>query len=291
MPLLYWPVIAVLGISVACVVNESQVGTSGLTACTIVPSLTPDCQSPSCLTWSQCLADPSQCFTSHTTVTVLRGKCILHEYVEVSSMVSLSIYGGRSEVNGTARENQVVVNCEYKEGGIGITAVIDFSLSGITMVECGVQGANRGFIGRELGFPYFALHFEGVNISLSFLFITNSTQFGLLCVNACSTSGIHDSVITHSNYRLLEKYMLEKVECSMDNRECGGSNVWVLFYETLVVITSIFIVKRTVISYGVSLRPSDIVYSGGAGISICLHQGLGYDVQITISRCNFTHSW
>ena len=84
--------------------------------------------------------------------------------------------------------------------------MIDFSLSGITMIECGVQGANRGSSGRELhvGFPYFALHvFEGVNVSLSFLFITNSTQIGLLCVNACGTSGIHDSVITHSNYRLL----------------------------------------------------------------------------------------
>ena len=84
--------------------------------------------------------------------------------------------------------------------------------------------------------------------------------------------------------------MQGKVECSVDNRECGGGNVWVLFYETSIVISSILIVEKTVISYGVNSRPSDLVYSGGAGISIRLYQGLGYDVQITISRCNFTHN-
>ena len=31
-------------------------------------------------------------------------------------------------------------------------------------------------------------------------------------------------------------------------------------------------------------------YTGGAGILIVLHQGLGYDVQITISRCYFTRN-
>ena len=116
MPLFYWRVVIVLSVSVASVVSESQVGTSGLTARTIVPLPIPDCWSPSCLTWSQCLADPSQCFTSHTIITMLGGEYILHEYVEVSSVVSLSIYGSRSEVNGSARENQVVVNCEHREG-------------------------------------------------------------------------------------------------------------------------------------------------------------------------------
>ena len=157
MPLLYWTVIIVLGISVTTVVSESQVGTSGLTARTIVPLPTPDCWSPSCLTWSQCLADPSQCFTSHTTVTIQPGKYILHEYVEVYGVISLSIYGSRSEVNGSARENQVVINCEYKEGGIEFTAVANFSLSGITVVHCGVLGVDRGLDDRDLAFVYFAL--------------------------------------------------------------------------------------------------------------------------------------
>ena len=200
MPLLYWLVITVLSISVANVVSESQLGTSGLTARTIVPSPTPDCWSPSCLTWSQCLVDPSQCFTSHTTVTMLPGEYILHEYVGVSCVVSLSIYGSRSAVNGSARENHVIVNCEYREGGIGFMNVTDFSLSGIIMVKCGVQGVNRGFRGRDLRFLYFALHvYEGINVTLSFLFITDSTQIGLLCVNLLGTSGIHDSVIIHSS--------------------------------------------------------------------------------------------
>ena len=223
MLLLYWSVTTVLSISVASVVSESQVGTSGLTARTIVPSPAPDCWSPSCLTWTQCLADPSQCFTSHTTVTMLRGEYFLHEYVAVSAVVSLSIYGSRSEVNGTARENQVVIDCEHSEGGIGFAAVINFSLSGITMVYCGVQGANIGFSGRELGFPYFALYiFEGFNVNFSFLFMNNSTRIGLLCINPHGTSGIHDSVITHSNYELLEKYMQGEVDCSVVAVMCGS---------------------------------------------------------------------
>ena len=98
MLLLFLPVIIVLSVSVADVVSEQQVGTSDLTERTIVPSSTTECWSPaSCLTWSQCLADPSQCFTSHTVVTMLRGEYILHEYVEVIDLVSTSIYGSRPE--------------------------------------------------------------------------------------------------------------------------------------------------------------------------------------------------
>ena len=156
MQLLYWPVI-VLSILVANVVSESQVGASGFTAHTIAPSPTPDCQSPSCLTWSQCLANFSQCFTNHSTVTLLHGEYILHEYVEVYRVESLSIYGSRAKVNGSARENRVIINCEYREGGIGIKAVANFSLSGITVVHCGVLGVDRGLDDRDLAFVYFAL--------------------------------------------------------------------------------------------------------------------------------------
>ena len=158
MPSLYWRVIIVLSVSVASVVSESQVGTSGLTARTIVPSPTPDCWNPSCLTWSQCLADPSRHFTSHTTVTMLPGEYVLHECVRVSRVGSLSIYGSRSEVNGSARENQVIINCEYREGGIGFINVTDFSLSGITIVKCGVKGLHIRFSNGAFFPPYFALH-------------------------------------------------------------------------------------------------------------------------------------
>ena len=92
MLLYYWPLTIVLSVSVANVVSEPQVGTSGLTVRTIVSSPAPDCQSPSCLTWSQCLEDSSQCFTSHTTVTMLCGEYILHEFVEVFGVVSLSLW-------------------------------------------------------------------------------------------------------------------------------------------------------------------------------------------------------
>ena len=83
-----WATVMSHGTDHSTVVSESQVGASGLTACSIVPSPTPDCKSPSCLTWSsQCLADPSQCFTSHTTVTLLHGEYILHEYIGVYGVV------------------------------------------------------------------------------------------------------------------------------------------------------------------------------------------------------------
>ena len=216
-----WSVGIVLSISFATVVSVSQVGTSGLTARIIVPSPRPDCQSPSCLMWSQCLADPSQCFTSHTTVTMQPGEYILHDYVAVHGVVSLSIYGSRSAVNGSASENPVVINCEYRKGGIGFTGVADFSLSRITMIYCGVQGVNRGFSDKDLAPPYFALHLsEGFNVNLSHLYITNSTQVGLLCINLRGSSSIKDSVFTYNNYRLLEKYMKEEVQCSVDSWEC-----------------------------------------------------------------------
>ena len=133
MPLLYWTVTNVFSISVTPVVSESQVGTSGLTERFIVDPLpTPDCWSSSCLTWSQCLANPSQCFSSYTTVTIQPGEYVLHEYADVFDVVSLTLYGCRSELNGSARKNQVVINCEYREDGIGFTNVTNFSLSGIT---------------------------------------------------------------------------------------------------------------------------------------------------------------
>ena len=294
MPSLYWPVIIVLSISVASVVSELQVDTSGLTARTIVPSPTPDCWSPSCLTWSQCLADPAQCFTSHTTVTMLHGEYILHEYVGVHGVVSLSIYGSRSEVNGSVRENQVIINCEYREGGIGFSPRMDFSLSGITMLHCGVQGVNGDFGDWEhqLRVSYFALYvFEGINVNISFLFIANSTQIGLLCINVRGT--IQDSVITRSNYRLLGRYMQGEVKCSEDNWECGGSNVWVLFIKPYLKDTSNvsnFIVERTTISDGVNLIEEINIkglFSSGAGIAIYLAPRLVYDVHIIIAKCNF----
>ena len=292
MCLLFWLVILLLSVSVADVVSEPQVGTSGLRVRTIVPSPT-DCRSPaSCLTWSQCLSDTSQCFTSHTNVTMLRGEYILHEFLAVSGVVSLSIYGSRSEVNGSAMENQVVINCEYKEGGIGFENVTHLSLSGITMVYCGVQGLKSGFQDTELGFPYFALQIvEGVNVNLSFLSIINSTQIGLLCITIRDTSAIQDSVFSHSNYRLLERYMQGEVECSEDDWECRGINVWVNFFNPLIKVASNvskFVIERTKISHGINLIPKFSSFSMSAGIAFYFN--LEYVVHITIDECYVTHN-
>jgi len=87
----------------------------------------------------------------------------------VFGVVSLSIYGSRPEVNGSALENQVIINCEYREGGIRFKNVTDFSLSGITTVYCGVKGVNNDFRSRLLQLLYFALHIHyGFNVNLSF---------------------------------------------------------------------------------------------------------------------------
>ena len=295
MLLLFWLVILLLSVSVADVVSEPQVGTSGLTVRTIVPSPTTDCRSPaSCLTWSQCLEDTSQCFTSHTTVTMHGGEYILHKFVAVSDVVSLSIHGSGSAVNGTAMENQVVINCEYKEGGIGFMNVTDLSIAGITMVYCGVQGINNGFQDTELGFSYFALQIvEGVNVNLSLLSIINSTQVGLLCINILGTSAIQDSVFSHSNYRLLERYMQGKVKCSEDDWECRGINVWVNFFNPLIKIASNvsnFVIERTKISHGINLIPKFSSFSMSAGIAFYFKLNLEYVVYITIDECYVTHN-
>ena len=292
---LFWPVIIVLTVSVADVVSKSEVGTSGLTEHTIVPSSTTECwSSASCLTWSQCLADPSQCFTSHTNVTIKQGDYNLHKYLRVSGVVSLSIYGSKSEVNGSARGNQVVINCEYREGGIGFMNVTDLSLSGITMVYCGVQGAKSARLRDKLGSAYYALQiFDMVNVNLRFLFIINSTQIGLLCINVQGTSAIQDSAITHSNYRLLEKYMQGEVDCSVDDWECHGVNVWVFYVNPAIKVSSNvskFVVERTKISYGVNLTPMDHIFPMNAGISFYINPGLEYDVHITIGKCNITNN-
>ena len=157
-----------------------------------------------------------------------------------------------------------------------------------------MQGLNIGFRKGEFSFPYFALHIsEGVNVRLSFLFITNSTQIGLLCHNLLGTSGIHDSVITHSNYRLLEKYMQGEVECLKNDWECRGCNMWVTFFNPLIIVASNiskFIVERTKIFYGVNLKPTDSQFSGGAGALVHLTPSLKYDVKITIAKCHFMNN-
>ena len=71
----------------------------------------------------------------------------------------------------------------------------------------------------------------------------------------------------------------------MDNWECGGSNVWILFVKSLTkvaLIISNFTVERTEISYGVNFRPRISLYSNGAGVILHLDHVLGYDIQITI---------
>ena len=274
MCLLFWLVILLLSVSVADVVSEPQVGTSHLTVRTIVPSPT-DCRSlVSCLTWSQCLSDTSQCFTSHTTVTMHGGEYILHEFLAVSGVVSLSIHGSRS---GSAMENLVVINCEHREGGTRFLNVRDLSLSGIKMVYCGVQGIDSVFQDTELGVMYLTLQIvEGVNVNLSFLSIINSTQVGLLCFNMQGTSAIQDSVFSHRNYRLLERYMQGKVECSEDNWECRGVNVWVIFLNPLIKFASNvsnFAIERTKISHGINLIPKVGSFSMSAGIAFEFIQG------------------
>ena len=135
--------------------------------------------------------------------------------------------------------------------------------------------------------------FDMVNVDLRFLFIINSTQVGLLCINVQGTLAIQDTVITHSNYRLLEKYMKGEVECSVDDWKCRGVNVWIFYVNPVFKISSNvskFVVKRTKISYGVNLTPKTYTFSMGAGIAFHISPGLEYDVHITIDKCYVTNN-
>ena len=293
---LHWTILFTL-----IVANEKEAG-SAFTARTITSSPTPNCQNINvpCLTWSECLANLSQCFSSHTNVTLLPGEYILHEYVAVFGVESLSLYGSTSEarVNSSARDNQVVVNCEYRGGGMGFIYVTDFVLSGITMVSCGVKGEDIGYTDQMFKSQHYAMHIlDGYNVNLNWLFITNSTQIGLLCTNALGNSSIQDSVFSYSNYKVLKKYMQGEVECSGDNwGQCRGSNIWIMFSQHVANPTDVplfftnFVVARTEISYGVNLKPINGILSNGAGIVINLNPRLGYNVYITITKCNFMNN-
>ena len=144
-----------------------------------------------------------------------------------------------------------------------------------------------------MSYLFFALHVvEGFTVNLRFLFITNSTQIGLLCHTLLGSSHLQDSVITHSNYRLLGKYMQGKVKCSVDIWKCCGINVLILFFNPVikVVHTSTFIIEGTNLSYGVNLAPKASSFSMGAGVMFKLNQRLQYDVHITISKCFFNNN-
>ena len=310
---LQWIVAIAIFTSITCLREATASELSDGDTRRITVSLpTSDCTQPSCFTWSECLMDPSQCFSSHSNVTMLPGEYPLHQYLLVRDVESLSIYGSVS-VSGHARDNEVVINCNNTAGGIGVFNVTDFVLSGITLVYCGASGAD---IASELGnedtmtmlvfqvnqmlSQYFALHvFDGMDVNLKRVFITNSTQIGLLCINVLGTSRIEDSVFTYSNYRLLEDYMHGEVDFPGEV-EGIGKNVWVLlvddFYTNYTKVD--FIIEGTEISYGVNLMPSDgalIPHGVGSGVGIMLLPQLRYEAHhsrtITISNCSFRNNF
>ena len=310
MSLLQWIVAIAILVSVTYLPGASSEFSDGVTQRINVSLPNSDCTHPSCFTWSECLMDPSQCFSSYSNVTLLPGEYPLHQYLLVRDVESLSIYGG-VPVSGHAQDNQVVINCSNTAGGIGFFNVTDFVLSGITLVSCGASGAD---IAKELGnedtmtmlvflkaqmmSQYFALHlFDGINVNLKRVFITNSTQTGLLCINTLGTTHIEDSVFTYSNYRLLEDYMRGEVICSDGELECVGKNVLVVlrydFYANCNKVD--FIIEGTEISYGVNLSPvPQLMIHHGAGVGIFLGPQLRYElhrsITITISNCSFRNN-
>ena len=87
--------------------------------------------------------------------------------------------------------------------------------------------------------------------------------------------------------------MQGEVECLKDDWECQGSNMWVMFFNPLIKATpniSSFIVERTKILHGVSLKSNDNQFSAGAGVLIHLNPSLKYDVEITIAKCHFMNN-
>ena len=85
--------------------------------------------------------------------------------------------------------------------------------------------------------------------------------------------------------------MQGEVECSEDNWECRGINVWVNFFNPLIKVASNvskFVIERTKISHGINLIPKFSSFSMSAGIAFYFN--LEYVVHITIDECYVTHN-
>ena len=84
--------------------------------------------------------------------------------------------------------------------------------------------------------------------------------------------------------------MQVKLECTEDDWECRGINVWVSYFPVIKVPSNVsnFVVERTKVSYGVNLLPKDDSISMSAGIAFQFSPGLECDVHITIDKCYFT---
>ena len=311
MSLLQWIVAIAILVSVTYLPGASSELSDGVTQHINVSLSNSDCTHPSCFTWSEYLMDPSQCFSSYSNVTLLPGEYPLHQYLLVRDVESLSIYGG-VPVSGHARDNQVVINCNGTAGGIGFINVTDFVLSGVTLMSCGASGADviKGFRNIEVlygGYLSFRLHInsqffalyimQGFNVTLNQLFITNSTQSGLLYLTPHGNTCIQDSVFTYSNYKLLERYMHGKVDCSEDNWECFAKNIWILYipiFPTFKMNTvSNITVERTEISYGVNLRQSQQMATESAGLGLLTPPpGLSeHPLHVTISKSSFQNNF
>ena len=87
--------------------------------------------------------------------------------------------------------------------------------------------------------------------------------------------------------------MQGEVECSEENWECQGVNVWVVFVNSQVNVSSnisTFVVERTKISYGMNLSPNIDSIFLGAGVVFHLNSGLRYGLHITLSKCYFMNN-
>ena len=88
--------------------------------------------------------------------------------------------------------------------------------------------------------------------------------------------------------------MQGEVQCSVDDWKCQGANVWILYVSPAFEIisnVSKFVIKRTKISYGVNLMPTDASsISRSGGIAFHFNPELEYDVCITIDKCYVTNN-
>ena len=87
--------------------------------------------------------------------------------------------------------------------------------------------------------------------------------------------------------------MQGEVECSEDNWECRGINMWVTYLNPSIKVASNvynFVIERTKISHGINLIPKDSSFSMSAGIAFHFSPGLEYDVHITIDKCYLTYN-
>ena len=280
-------------ISVLIVASGLPMATGHSTAI-IVPSHVQICED--CIAWSECLMDYQKCFSSNMTATFLPGEnYILNKHFVIRDVQSLSIRGSKMQ------QNQPNIDCNYTEGGFGFLNVTDLYIAGITISSCGANRLSlleklgtlslRSFLSVYRSSHTFAVQLvDTFNVHIDNVIVTNSSGYGLLCVNILGNSYIQNSVLTQTNIRRVREHIMGEIDCSENSAVCRGVNAMISFLDTennCIDEKPIhrLVIEDTEISHGMCLSGA----FSGAGLKVDFFQSR-YDVEFEIKNCVFHHN-